>query len=131
MKMFIFFMILNISCLSIQPALDLIIKGEVPSYCVTSCHSTTQKECDSVHSCSDHDHDNLNEVVHKHEHEDQGGCSHVCNPFLTCGCCTLLNINLDMFAMVLVSEFYYIPTGYTQDISISHLPSFWHPPQIV
>lgn len=129
--MFIFFMILNISCLSIQPALDLIFSGEVPSYCVTSCHSTTQKECDSAHTCADHGHDHLDDIAHNHEHDDQEGCSHVCNPFLTCGCCTLLNINLELFAAVYPIEFYYTPAGYTQDISISHLPSFWHPPQIV
>lgn len=131
MKMFIFFMILNISCLSVQPALDLIIRGEVPSYCVTSCHSTIEKECDSAHSCTDHHHDALDDVAHHHEHENGNGCSHVCNPFLTCGCCTLLNINLEIFKVIYPAEFYYSPTGYTEDLSISHLSPLWHPPQLV
>lgn len=125
MKYFLLFLLFHITCLALQPALNLIILGEIPQYCMDSCHS------EEKHPCTSDDHCNSDHEDHDHEHEEDEGCVHSCNPLMSCGCCSIvpvkyLYLSFHIERLVVEENIVFMerfPTSIAKD--------FWHPPQLV
>ncbi len=128
MKYFLLFLLFHITCLALQPALNLIILGEIPQYCMDSCHSEEKHLCDS----DDHQHADVDHDHHDHEdHEEDNGCVHACNPLMSCGCCSIVpvkNLFLSFTIDQLIIEENIV---FLEKYPTSIANDFWHPPQLV
>lgn len=120
MKYILLFLLINVLCLALQPALNLIISGEIPQYCFESCHA------EEKHGCESHAHDDTTD-----HHDEENGCVHSCNPLLSCGCCYVIPVyslflNFNSFQQF-SDENISFKEKYTKSVS----GDFWHPPQLV